>query len=322
LASGVIGFGDTSRVSSYATVYLGDGREICSFRNGVDELFFILFTRDDWFELGGREALQRAPHRYSDLDVDEAKIIGFRATARALRDRLDVMDVDLRTVSTELGGLVAESISMRTAPYIAAVDDAVLSEHYSKELDVLTRLDWASWVNRLRSEINSGASLSDARGSRDAGSASGLLSLWDGHDPRYVLRALLEAVPDDEMITLDLTDLADGGWLSPDVDPKDLARDFVAYANHGGLPPIVLTEGSFDAEVLTAGVQVRRPHLAGFIRFPDFSHRPEGGASALRQTVRRSPPQASPTGSSHCSTTMPPRVTSLEPLTSRDFRRT
>jgi hypothetical protein len=93
-------------------------------------------------------------------------------------------------------------------------------------------------------------------------------------------------LPDDETITLDIANIAEGGWIDPTVDPQSFAGDFVSYASYGGIPPIVLTEGSFDVEVLTAAVRIRRPHLKGFIRFPDFASRPEGGAAALRQTVR------------------------------------
>lgn len=74
--------------------------------------------------------------------------------------------------------------------------------------------------------------------------------------------------------------------LEPGADPRAVAADFVAYASHGGLNPIVLTEGRFDTEVLEAALELRRPHLAGFIRFPDFQQRPDGGAVALRQTIR------------------------------------
>jgi hypothetical protein len=112
------------------------------------------------------------------------------------------------------------------------------------------------------------------------------MSAWEYHDPRYRLRAVLEAVPDELEITLDLADLIEGGWLDPTVDPRRVADDFVEYASHGGLAPIVLTEGRFDSAVLSASLELRRPHLADFIRFPDFQQRPEGGAAALRQTIR------------------------------------
>jgi hypothetical protein len=86
-------------------------------------------------------------------------------------------------------------------------------------------------------------------------------------------------------LTLDLADLADGGWIDTSVDPRDEANALVAYTSQGGLLPIVLTEGRYDVEVLSASLRLRRPHLAEYIKFPDFSMRNEGGAAALRQTV-------------------------------------
>ncbi len=280
--------GQTIReMSSYATAYLSDGRPVCSFRNGVDQLFFILFTKDDWIELSGEQAYQLTRHKYSEAQSpSEAVVIGFRTTAGALRDRLDVLGVDVGSVSSELERLIAEEIerSLRIAEQFPEIQAVVASQQL--EDDAMRALDWGTWVAQLRAGLNAGQAVTQFGAREGVGSASWLMSIWDDHDPRFRLRALLEAVNDSEEITLDIDDLIEGGWLDPSVDPQSLASEFVAYASQGGLPPIVLTEGAFDAEVLASAVRVRRPHLVSFIRFPDFTGRPEGGAAALRQTVR------------------------------------
>ena len=244
-------------MSSYATAYLSDGRPVCSFGDGVDGLFFIIFTRDDWIELEGDAAYDLTRHNDPD------------------------------TVARELERLAADRIELLDRFAARFVDDSGETEAArQRELVALKALDWPTWVAQLRSGLQAGQVVARFGAEDEPGSASWLMSLWDGHDPRYRLRALLEALPGDEQITLDLDDLIEGGWLDPSVDPRSVANDFVAYASRGGLLPIVLAEGSFDVEVLTSALRVRRPHLADFIRFPDFGFRPEGGAAALRQTVR------------------------------------
>jgi hypothetical protein len=274
-------------VSSYATAYLSDGRPVCSFRDGVDQLFFILFTKDDWIELSGEKAYQLTKHNYyEDQSPSEAAVTGFRTTAVALRDRLDVLGVDVDSVSSELERLVAEKIELILRIAEQYPDLQTVAPSRQPEVDALKALDWDTWIAQLRAGLQAGQAVARFGAREELGSASWLMSIWDDHDARYRLRALLEGVDNSEEITLDLDDLIEGGWLDPSVDPQSVANDFVAYASQGGLRPIVLTEGSFDAEVLASALRIRRPHLVNFIRFPDFSARPEGGAAALRQTVR------------------------------------
>ena len=274
-------------MGSYATAYLSDGRPVCSFRNGVDQLFFIIFTKDDWIELEGEAAYDLTRHNDPDGSPDEALVTGFRASAGDLRDRLDVTGVDTDSVARELERSATDRIELLGRLAAQLVDGSgEIEAARQRGLVALEALDWPTWVAQLRSGLQAGQT-SARFGARDEpGSASWLMSLWDDHDPRYRLRALLEALPSDEQITLDLDDLIEGGWLDPSVDPRSVANDFVAYASRGGLLPIVLAEGSFDVEVLTSALRVRRSHLVDFIRFPDFGFRPEGGAAALRQTVR------------------------------------
>lgn len=272
-------------MSSYATVYLSDGRSICSFRNGVDQLFFILFTRDDWIELEGSDAWVLVRDQY-EVTEDEAHLAGFRTTVGVLRDRLDVLGVPTAVLASEFRRLVAERLDQLGRFGDGRSLPREFEEEVQKEIDYLAEETWDGWITALRSGLMAGLAVVRHGRREPLGTPSWLMSIWDDHDPRYQLRAVLEALPADAEITLDLADLLDGGWLDSTVDPRDHANELVSYASQGGLPPIVLTEGRFDAEVLSAALRLRRPHLVGYLRFPDFSHRPEGGAASLRQTVR------------------------------------
>ncbi|WP_145830948.1 hypothetical protein [Actinoplanes teichomyceticus] len=45
-------------------------------------------------------------------------------------------------------------------------------------------------------------------------------------------------------------------------------------------PPIVITEGSSDARILSGALKLLKPHLEGFIRFLDYDTGAEGSAVA------------------------------------------
>lgn len=273
-------------MSSYASVYLSDGRPVCSFRNGVDQLFFILFTREDWIELEGPEALRLAGWKRGPHQDDDVHVTGFRTSAGALRDRLDLLGVPGWSVAVELERLAAERLEFLVDFRQSHASIPDLDGEDDQEVAYLTGLTWDRWLEDLRRGLGDGQKVERWGRREPFGSASWLMSLWDDHDTRYQLRAVLEALSHDEEITLDLDDLLEGGWLEPSVDPREHARELVAYTSQGGLAPIVLTEGRFDAEVLSAALALRRPHLIGYLKLPDFAQKNEGGAAALRQTVR------------------------------------
>ncbi|MEO6702111.1 MAG: hypothetical protein ABIP57_11525 [Jatrophihabitantaceae bacterium] len=105
-------------------------------------------------------------------------------------------------------------------------------------------------------------------------------------DARWLLRALLEASDPDNEVLLDLTDLEQGGCLVADnFDPQAAATIMFSRMLLNEAPAIVITEGNNDAEFLQAAIEIRRPHLANFIRFYDFGSVP-GGASVALSTVK------------------------------------
>lgn len=271
-------------MGSYATVHLGDGREVCSFRDGVDQLFFILFTSDERYSVTGPEAYELLKGTYNDLDPDECVAAGFRSTAGAIRDRLDLLGVDEAVIAEHLQQIVVESLASNRSAR-ERFPSETLAEHHDREEAALREVTWERWVEGVRAAVESGKPLGEWGGRFDEGSAGWLMDLWEYHDERYAFRALLEVLDADEQITLDVSEL-DESWIEESVDPQEFARGLVAYATEGGLPPVVLTEGTFDAQVLTAAIRIRRPHLVGFIRLPDFSTGLSGGSAELRQTLR------------------------------------
>ena len=106
-------------------------------------------------------------------------------------------------------------------------------------------------------------------------------------DTRDVLRLLLDRVPDDTVVALDLSELT---GCCVEMDPQqpiaELARQ--EQLQHVALdsPLIVLAEGSTDSRLLSDGMKITHPHLSGFINFIDFdSFKAEGGVAMLPKIV-------------------------------------
>lgn len=59
-----------------------------------------------------------------------------------------------------------------------------------------------------------------------------------------------------------------------------------SYAVANGSPAVVVTEGINDVEFLKAAIEIRKPHLARFVRFFDFDFGPQGGAGTAINTVK------------------------------------
>ena len=106
-------------------------------------------------------------------------------------------------------------------------------------------------------------------------------------DTRDVLRLLLDQVPDDTVVALDLSELT---GCCVEMDPQQPIAESARQEqlHHVALdsPLIVLTEGSTDSRLLSDGMEITHPHLRGFINFIDFdSFNAEGGVAMLPKIV-------------------------------------
>lgn len=254
-------------MSSYATVVIG-GLEVAAFRNNVEPTFMFLFRAEDL----------RRTLRHANEDDEEGATWEFVLSAEKLRDRLDMLGIGRETAVDAFDQIVASTLEHRTD---FPVPDAV-RDMWEVETCALRELNYEGWLSRVRSA----ASRSDASGRRlEVGSLRWLTAMWDYCDPRLVVRAFVDAFPD-QTVVLDVTDLEGGGWLDPQLAPQEAALRNFSWAVANGAPAIVLPEGSSDVWVLEQALLVRQPHLEGFLRFADFSFGAEGGAGALVRTVR------------------------------------
>jgi len=254
-------------MGSYADVLIR-GVRLMSFRDSVDPTFMLLFTESD-------------VRTWDDPDEESARRVELQVAIGVLRDRLDVLGLGRKSAEETLRILVANATEFRSQR--SEIPDE-LKGHYRQEAEALTGMSLESWRSQMRVAMD-GSGPETTRW--EVGSLGWLLTLWDYVDPRFLLRALCEVFADNEVMTLDITQLVESGWIEEDrIDPREMALAHFGWAIQNGAPPIILAEGRSDINILRTAVKVLRPHLAEFLRFADFTTGSEGGAGSLVRVVR------------------------------------
>ncbi|MCZ4512760.1 hypothetical protein O3Q52_32290 [Streptomyces sp. ActVer] len=108
----------------------------------------------------------------------------------------------------------------------------------------------------------------------------------EDEDFRSLTRLLLECAPEPQAeVRLDLTEIAQVHF-GPRHPVASSARAAQLDRLDRDAPLLVLTEGTTDARLLAAGMEVTHPYLNGFVTFFDFATPgAEGGVAQLAKTV-------------------------------------
>lgn len=253
-------------MSSYASINVR-GAEVFTWRNEIDPVFLFLFTSQD-------------VHRTPRLPDGGYYSVETRLTVSAdvLRDRLKVLGISREVVEARFNKLRDYRLQMgRELHRVTGVGKELI-----KLLDGITLSVWAENLTRAIEALRN----DNRNDMSDPTSVYSLLDLWADADPRLLLAAVMQACGPDDEVTLDVSELVAGGWLYPDFDPQQSAIDHFSYSLAHGSPPVVITEGSTDAQFLQAAIRVRCPHLQPFIKFLDFTGGAEGSASAGVRTLK------------------------------------
>ncbi len=281
-------------MGSYSSFYIGE-HEAFSVKNGIDGLLLSLFRPADRVvrKVSVEQATSEGYEPVDEPEDGDISIYQYCSTAKAIRDRLDLMGITLdhtkKVFESCMADRLAESRSTR--------DEGLpteLQEHYrskAQALEALTYEHWTAGFARIhRGELDVEACSAWGRSPLDDFPVTFMLEedRLDGHygfatyDSRIVLRAMLEQIPDDLEIVLDLTDLVLGGWYDVQDDLRRDADDLVVADYHTSQRIIILTEGSSDKRMLEAAIRVLCPHLADYFAFMNFDQMAiPGGAGTL-----------------------------------------
>lgn len=257
-------------MSSYAELYL-HGVEIFSWRNEIDPTFLYLFTKDD---------VCRSLEGASELDGYEPReIIRLTAAASVLRDRLEVLGIGRVALNDAFNECAREKLGILSG-FHESVGEIVQSE-----IELFEEITLDGWVDLLIDALKS-PQKRDRGAPYDPTSLQELLELWGYVDPRFILGAVLLACAPDDEVALDVTELIAGGWMDGQFDPQTVAIEYFSYSLANGTPPVIITEGSTDAQFLQAAIRICYPHLQSYIKFLDFADGAEGSAGAGVRTLK------------------------------------
>jgi hypothetical protein len=271
-------------MSSYSTLYI-DRREVASFRAPVDPTMLLLFTRND--KRVRRYTATEKPY-YGEDDDGLVTCHELVANPSTLRDRLDVLGISRSAVAAffdqEVGDRLRRNAVLSASIDAASIDPVEVKALLNVESHALAGLTFHHWAEQV-----SKAPIEPADGLEhraEPGTWRWLVSFWDDADPRYVVRAFIEAMHNAHEVVLDVTELIGGGWFDEGVDPREAALEHFTWAASNGASVIILPEGRNDADVLDLAIRVLRPHLAGFLRVARFDMPRDGGAGSLVSTIR------------------------------------
>jgi hypothetical protein len=157
---------------------------------------------------------------------------------------------------------------------------------YSRDrIELLDNITLSTWAELLAQAVAS-ARQGDRKDASHPRSIVALFEIWEDFDPRLIVSAILLACSPDEEITLYLSEFLGGDWVESHSDPQAAAIEHFSSSLVNGNPPVVITEGSTDANFLRAAIRIRYPHLQSFIKFFDFADAVEGSASAGIRTLK------------------------------------
>jgi 5S rRNA maturation endonuclease (ribonuclease M5) len=257
-------------VGSWASLKVG-GQDLFHWKSEVDPTFLFLFTRDD---------VTHTPIKDLDDGPYATPKLILTATAKVLADRLDALGI----AAAYLDGCLEHAVHGEIEQLELWGSETWGAENVEVITTELRGMTFDKWVKRVKFALPTHEPSEHAW--RDYTKLQPLMELWSSFDARWLLRALLEAIDPDDEVLLDLTDLELGGYMKArDFDPQTAATIMFSRMLLNETPAIVITEGNNDVEFLQAAIEIRRPHLANFIRFYDFGSVP-GGASVALSTVK------------------------------------
>jgi hypothetical protein len=263
-------------MSSYADI-LVDNKQIFTYRNEVSPEALSLFRPEE---------LKRIPSTASDappwsryVDDEAIELCFYQVEAAVLREWLDVLGYSMVVLQGEFDRELAQTIE-RTRDFLGRKSLGKIRSDLKAELKALESLTFQSWLANVAAYISAPqANLTNPTGRSDK---NGPLGFLDYLDERLVMRAIAEAAQR-AVFTLDVTDLAEGGWMDPNSSEEDeLVQSWLRKES----APVIITEGRRDAQILQRSIGLLKPHLTDYIKFLDYDFRNEGSAASAVGTIK------------------------------------
>ncbi|MEO3821239.1 HEPN/Toprim-associated domain-containing protein [Plantactinospora sp. B24E8] len=275
-------------MASYASIFLNE-KEIFSYRNEIHPEVNYFFSPSDVMTITGEEAIKFANgyfrlEEYEKDELEGLEVVAYQASAAVVRERLTVLGYSMRVVEDVFGEARQISIESSTKAIegLSVIESDPDHQEYLQQLRQTLKyyqeLTFSRWLEDVKLHL-----LDKMRQGAPDERDLGALYLFESVDQRVIMRLLSELAEPGDVFTLDLTELAEEGWLD-DEKPAITGPDIDGKPNAG--PPIIITEGRFDTRVLQESLKLLKPHLVGYVRFLDYDVGNEGGAAAAVRMVK------------------------------------
>lgn len=253
-------------MGSYCTIYFDD-LEVCSAKSAVPDVFSAIFQESD--------RLVRA----SPFEGDDTPEVVYEATRDVILSRLDLLGCTSQIARERLSTWIIDE--RETWDDYTSYGDGSWAEETAEAIRQLTPEKWykrAALTLTTRHTHDHDVDEVD-RKMRDFESSW----LWfDGYESLVGFRALLDANPKVKKITLDISDLIQGGWLDVN-EPVCHRHQRDEILSRGSFSPtIILAEGSSDIAILKRSLPLLFPSQRDYFSF--FEHKElnvDGGAEYL-----------------------------------------
>lgn len=243
-------------MSSYASFYI-NGQELLHWNDGFSQIVDGLYTKDDIVRGRGKDGvrlikqygLSMYNNAYTEDDVDWEIALAVIDVA-TLKQRLSIYGYNAQLFNESLDAYIERLIKE--------------CNNISNEM----KLDYEDQIKQVNNLKTNKISLKDLSYElfRQIDFNNELVAIWGAvHN---------ESVKDSDIAVLDISDLAEAGWLDYELD------NFIT------VPPIILTEGITDIKTLKKALHVIYPKLESNVRFLDTSFRPETNAAAIVKMIK------------------------------------
>jgi hypothetical protein len=293
-------------MGSYYDLRVG-GYSILSAKWPIDEVILSLFVEADKVNSLTSPDL---PSPCANVHEND-EFIGYRSTAAAIADRLDVMGFTPERAKADflllLKNEIADELELAegwTSRKAEGEIYAGLSADAEDEIRFLSELSFEKWVGairRLKKESIRWPGFNSIKGTyaRELDSLeTHILNAGRNNehphlgfycsDHRFLVRAFTMCAELSDLVVLDCTDLVRAGYFDAGEPVATQARASITAGARAVEKILVLTEGRSDTRILEATLEALYPHLCEFLSFLDHdSFSVPGGAGNLDEPASR-----------------------------------
>ncbi len=219
------------------------------------------------------------PYRESD---EAWEFVGYVASRAVVLERLELAGVTSDRAAAAFDAVLHKQRETYRSFSFGSSEDGL---DWSAELKLIDQFSYSGWQARIKNVLETRYTKERWRDKSYADEIERRMhALDDGWiffaDPLTSIRAMLDALPEVQQVSLDVAPLIGGGWIEPEEQVCAARRQPHAQGRSILQPVVLLAEGSTDNKVLQRSLERLYPHLSDYITFFDYEGaRADGGAS-------------------------------------------